>query len=267
MVVAHSDNGVNTTQLSLDIVEFVSEEGGVRLRDVHEEFAVAKSTAHKHLSTLRANGYVTKRGETYRVGLKYLNLGERARRRWPGYQHIEEAIGTLTERTEEECDFVAPDRGRVITIAESYHKWAKYDDTSATEASKAYRANTGSYYRLHATASGLAVLATYSRSEVADVLDRWGLPARTDYTITTEEELFDELESIRQRGYAVDNQGYTEGMRSIGKAVHGPSGRVIGALSVSGPTYRVDGMVLKQEIPNALTDVVMDLEERLSSTA
>lgn len=261
------ENMVTTTQLSLDIVTLASDEGGVRLRDVQEEFDVAKSTAHKHLSTLRANGYLIKRGETYCVGLRLLNLGEDARRRWPGYQHIEEAIGTLTERTEEECDFVAPDRGRILTIAESYHKWAKYDDTTATEASKEYRANTGSYYRMHATASGLAILATYSRSRVAEVVDRWGLPARTDYTITSEEELYDELDAIRERGYAVDDQGYTEGMRSVGKAVHDPTGQVIGAVSVSGPTYRVDGMVLEQEIPTALTDVVVDLEERLTSTA
>jgi len=255
---------VETTDLSLEILDIVSDAGGARLREIHSALDVAKSTAHKHLQTLQAHGLLTKRGETYHVGLKCLNLGEEARSRWPGSPHIEAAIGTLTERTEEECDFVAPDRGRIITIAESYHKWAKYDDSRRGGASKEYRARTGSYYRMHATASGLAILATYPRSRVDEIVDRWGLPARTEYTITEREELDDELAAIRERGYAVDDQGYTEGMRSVGKAVHGPTGRVIGALSVSGPTYRVDGLVLEEEIPDTLVDVVSELETTIS---
>jgi DNA-binding IclR family transcriptional regulator len=95
------------------------------------------------------------------------------------------------------------------------------------------------------------------------IIDRWGLPARTEYTITDREQLYDELATIQDRGYAIDNQGYTEGMRSVGKAVNGPGKQVIGALSVSGPTYRVDGMVLEEEIPNALVDVVSELEAKL----
>ena len=254
---------VETTQLSLQILDIVAETGGTRLREIQSELDVAKSTAHKHLQTLQANGLLTKRGETYHVGLKCLNLGEEARSQWPGSPHIDEAIGTLTERTEEECDFVAPDRGQIITIAESYHKWAKYDDSRRGGGSKDYRARTGSYYRMHATASGLAILATYPRERVDAIIDRWGLPARTEYTITDREQLYDELATIQDRGYAIDNQGYTEGMRSVGKAVNGPGKQVIGALSVSGPTYRVDGMVLEEEIPNALVDVVSELEAKL----
>lgn len=254
---------VDTTDLSLEILDMVSDTGGATLRDIQSELDVAKSTAHKHLQTLLTHGLLTKRGETYHVGLKCLNLGEEARNRWPGSPHIDEAIGSLTERTEEECDFVAPDRGRIITIAESYHKWAKYDDTRRGGGSKDYRARTGSYYRMHATASGLAILATYSQSRVEEVIDRWGLPARTEYTITDRDQLYEELATIRERGYAIDNQGYTEGMRSVGKAVHGPTGQTIGAISVSGPTYRVDGMVLEEEIPNTLVDVVSTLEAKL----
>jgi DNA-binding IclR family transcriptional regulator len=254
---------VETTQLSLQILDVVSDADGIGLRDIQSQLDIAKSTAHKHLQTLQANGLLTKRGETYHVGLKCLNLGEEARGRWPGSPHIDEAIRTLTERTEEECDFVAPDRGRIITIAESYHKWAKYNESRRGGGSKVYRARTGSYYRMHATASGLAILAAYPRDRVEEIIDQWGLPGRTEYTITDREQLYDELTTIQDRGYAIDNQSYTEGMRSVGKAVYGPGEQVIGALSVSGPTYRVDGMVLEEEIPNALVDVVSELEAKL----
>jgi len=266
MTQADDGNVVTTTQLSLDILETVLRLDGARLPDIVDELDVAKSTAYKHLTTLVDNGYLTKSGEWYQIGLKFLNFGEHARTRWPGFPQIEEAVAELTERTDEECDFVAPDRGRIITIAESYHKWVKYSAERQDSSSKEYRAHTGSYYHMHATASGLAILATYSRERVEDIIERWGLPERTEHTITTRAELYDELETIRDRGYAVDDQGYTLGMRSVGKAVHGPDGDVVGALSVSGPAYRVDGHVLEREIPNALTDVVMDLEGELETS-
>jgi DNA-binding IclR family transcriptional regulator len=262
-----SDDGyrVTTTQLSLEILETVLRLNGARLPDIVEELGVAKSTAHKHLTTLVENGYLIKTDDTYRIGLKLLNFGEHARTRWPGFHRIKEAVDELTERTNEECDFVAPDRGRIITIAESYHKWVKYGGEGAGESTKAYRAHIGSYYHMHATASGLAILATYSRDRVDEIVDRWGLPARTEHTITTREELSATLERVRERGYAVDDQGYTEGMRSVGKAVHDPNGEVVGALSVSGPTYRVDGTVLEHEIPEALAEVVANLERRFET--
>jgi IclR family acetate operon transcriptional repressor len=256
---------VTTTQLSLDILETVFQLDGARLRDIIDELDIAKSTAHRHLTTLLENGYLVKTDDVYDIGLKFLNFGEYARSRWPGIQLIEEAVSELTERTNEECDFVAPDRGLILTIAESYHKWVKYGSGTDDNSSKQYRARIGSYYHMHATASGLAILATYSRERVEAVIDRRGLPVQTKHTITTREGLFEELARIRERGYAIDDQGYTEGMRSVGKAVHGPSGAVIGALSVSGPTYRVDGEVLEREIPNALVAVVETLEEQLES--
>ncbi|MFB6183369.1 MAG: IclR family transcriptional regulator [Haloarculaceae archaeon] len=255
---------VKTTQTSLDILETIRDLDGARLVEVADELDVAKSTAHKHLTTLEKNGYLLKEGDTYHIGLRFLNFGEYARERWPGFEYIKEAVAELTGRTDEECDFVAEDHGRITTIVESYHKWVKYEGSGESSRTKEYRARIGSYYYMHSTASGLAILAAYPTARVEQIVNQWGLPARTDYTITSQEELFRELDRIRERGYAVDDQGYTEGMRSIGKEVRAPDGSVLGALSVSGPTYRVDGAVLEREIPEALDEVVESLEATLA---
>ena len=255
---------VQTTETSLTIIETIRDQNGATTSEVAEQLEIATSTAHKHLATLRARGYLIKEGETYHVGLKFLNLGEYARMRWPQIEQITEYVSVLTERTDEECDFVTEDHGRIITIAESYHKWAKYADDDRSVSSKQYRARIGAYYHMHSTASGLAILAEYPDERVAEIVEQWGLPARTDHTITDRKMLFDELARIRDQGYAVDDQGYAEGMRSVGKAVKTPDGSISGALSVSGPTYRIDGSVLEREIPNALLDCVEGLESRLA---
>lgn len=259
-------NRVTTTQLSIRILETIKELDGARLSEIVSAMGVAKSTAYKHLHTLEEAGYLRKEGETYHIGLKFLHYGEYARERWPGFEHIKPAVAELTERTDEECDFVVEDHGRVTTIEESYHKWVKYEEPSESELSKEYRARIGSYYYMHSTGSGLAILAEYPTERVKEIINTWGLPAKTPHTITTQSELFEELDRVRERGYSIDDQGYTEGMRSVGKVVHGPGGKVLGALSVSGPSYRVDGSVLENKIPNAVIEVVDSLEEDLEES-
>jgi DNA-binding IclR family transcriptional regulator len=171
-------------------------------------------------------------------------------------------VRQLTNLTDEEADFVVEDHMRITTISESYHKWVKYQPPKQSESNR-YRARTGTFYYMHATASGKAILAERSRDYVDDVIETWGLPAKTENTITSESELFAELERVRERGYAIDEEEFTDGLRSIGKVVTDPDGSVLGALSVSGPTYRITGDVLETEIPNALRTVTDDFETEL----
>lgn len=252
---------VKTTQTSLDIVALVQERDGAKLSDVTSELGLSKSTAYKHLLTLERNGYLIKEGESYHIGLKFLNLGEYARVRWPGFDQIKETVSALTDRTEEEVDFVAEDNGRVTTICESYHKWVKYGVQSD---SKSYRADIGTYFHMHTTASGLAILAMYPPERVEAIIERWGLPSRTEQTIASRDALFEELDRVNDRGYAIDDEYYIEGLRSVGKAVTTPDGEVLGALSVSGPRYRIDGSVLEEEIPRALSEAAASLESKLA---
>ena len=253
---------VKTTRLSLEIIATIREVDGARVSDIIDAHDIAKSTAHKHLTTLERAGYLTKSGEVYHIGFRFLNLGEYARERWYWFSAVKAAVEELAERTEEECDFVVDDHGRVITVAESYHKWAKY---GTGDGSKRYRANIGTYYPIHATGSGLAILSAYPRERVDEIIDEWGLPSLTDHTITTRKELFAELDRARERGYAVGDRYYTDGLRSVGQPVTAPDGTVLGALSVSGPTYRIDGPVLDREVPQALAAVVDSLESELAS--
>jgi DNA-binding IclR family transcriptional regulator len=253
---------VKTTRLSLEIIATIREVDGARVSDIIDAHDIAKSTAHKHLTTLERAGYLTKSGEVYHIGFRFLNLGEYARERWYWFSAVKAAVEELAERTEEECDFVVDDHGRVITVAESYHKWAKY---GTEDGSKRYRANIGTYYPIHATGSGLAILSAYPRERVDEIIDEWGLPSLTDHTITTRKELFAELDRARERGYAVGDRYYTDGLRSVGQPVTAPDGTVLGALSVSGPTYRIDGPVLDREVPQALAAVVDSLESELAS--
>ena len=229
-------SGVSTTERSLEIVAAVQRLEGATLATVSEEVGLARSTAFKHLVTLVRRGYLVKEGERYHVGLKFHHRGEYARLRKPAYRLAGEAVRDLAERTSEEVDFVVENDGRAITIHESYHPSNPYRDDLVRGTGALSR--SGTYYHMHCVGGGKAILAAFPPERVEGIVDHWGLPERTDRTITTEKALGRELETVRERGYATTDEEYAEGLRSIGVAVREPDGSVVGGLSMSVPTYR-----------------------------
>lgn len=260
MIDQPTDPTLKTTARSLALVDRIRERGGANLTQLAEDLSLAKSTVYKHVITLYECGYLVKEEDEYHIGPKFLDLGEHARSRKAGYQFADDAVRELTDATDEEVDFVIEDHGRVVTISESYHKWVKHPDESE---SNRYRARMGTYYHMHATASGKAILAELPRDRTEVILDRWGLPANTDNTITDRRTFFDELERVDDRGYAIDDEEFTEGLRSVGMAVDRPDGPPIGAMSVSGPSYRITDEVIDQNIVPVLEQTVDSFERQL----
>ncbi len=256
---------VKTTRHSLRLLTLIREHGGATINQLAEEVGMAKSSVHRHLVTLEGHGFVQRSGEKYHLGLKFLDLGEYVRNQWP-LKSINETVENLSDATGEEVDFLTEDRGRVMTIDKSYrkyHKLVKYGDTEKSPSDENFRAQFGNYYHMHVTGAGKAILAEFPTPRVETVIDRWGLPAMTENTITDPEDLFDELDRIRERGYAVTNEEYANGLRSVAKVVKNPNGGVFGALNVAGPTYRMDGVVVEREIPNALETACHELEQTI----
>lgn len=253
---------VSTTRTSLEIIEYIRKNGSVRIKQLVEESDLAPSTVHRHLVTLEQQGYVQRYGETFQLGLKFLDLSGYVRSQWP-LDVITDIVSDLAEQTEEEIDFFTVDRGRLISLEshhQKYHETLRYREGNEEETEEYH----SRYYHMHAMAAGKALLAEYPRSRIEEIVDQWGLPAKTDNTITSESKLFEEIKTIREQGYAIDNEEYAPGLRTVGKAVYNPNGGLFGALNVAGPRYRMDGVVLAKEIPDALERASADLEEAIA---
>ena len=76
--------------------------------------------------------------------------------------------------------------------------------------------------------------------------------------------LFEELDRIRELGVAFNDEGSTEGFRSVGVPVTGPEGDVLGAFAVAGPTHRMRGETFETELPDLTRSVVNELELNLA---
>lgn len=239
-----------TTALSLQIVDAVEELDGATLSELTEHMDLASSTLYTHLNTLEEFGYVTKIGDRYHLGLKLFGLGEKARYRDDRYRLAKERAFELANVTNEEVSFAVEENG---------HSTILFDETDSP-ASEGYQ--VGHHFYMHNSASGKAMLAEFDEKRRDAVLDRWGLPKETENTIVEREELFRELERVRERGYAVNDQEALEGLRSVAVAVEDPDGGVFGSLDVSGPPYRLPP---DEELAALLQNAVDELEAALRS--
>jgi DNA-binding IclR family transcriptional regulator len=95
---------------------------------------------------------------------------------------------------------------------------------------------------------------------VSRIIEQTPFEKITNETITDQDTLYDELEQIRERGYAFNREENLDGLRSIGVPVNGPKGDVIGGLSVSGPSHRFTGERFKEELPSLLLGTANELE-------
>ena len=244
---------VTTTERSLEILDVIQDIDGATLSAIAAKTELATSTVHKHLATLSKHGYVKKEGEHYSLGLKFYNKGNHVADTQPYFEIAERIVEELAAELGEDTEFIVENDGRGMVIAASYHKRSEYSE----------KQHLGSYFPLHATAAGKAILAGLPDEKVKRKLSRQGMEACTDNTITTTNELFGELNKIRDRGYAQTDEEFAEGLRAVAKRVDSPYGSPLGAISVLAPIYRMESESFTEQIPQILAEKVTEFEEEL----
>lgn len=244
-----NEGGVKTTRTAFRIIELLRERDGARMNELAEELEKANSTVHRHLSTLEDLEYVVNRDGEYRLGLKFLELGEYTRSYRAAYRLANEKIKELSEETEERVSFVVEEHGYGVFLNIEMGEQAIQTDRGI-----------GKRMYLHATASGKAILSSLPRSRVEEIVERRGLPKATANTITDEEELFQEIEQIQKQGYSLNDQENVTGLRAVAVPVEDVNQYPIGALLISGPIHRFQGEYYQEELPDLLMEAANELE-------
>lgn len=240
---------VHTTETSLQIVEALRRLDTARIDELAEELDIAPSTVYRHLQTLRKYGYVVKEADFYRLGLQFLTLGGYIRDRKSEYELAKEAVEDLAEQTHERVQFEVEEQGERIFIY-----------TATGEHAVQAKGTVGRRGPLHCSAAGKAILAELPNSRVMEIIEQHGLECVTENTITDSNALLEELEEIREQGIAFNLEESTVGLRAVAATVKTPDDEVLGALSISGPAHRMEGVRLEEEIPNTLRGLAQELE-------
>jgi IclR family acetate operon transcriptional repressor len=222
---------VQALDRALQLLELVAGGDGMTLTALAAAANLPPSTVHRLLTTMAAHGFVEsdEPDQTWTIGVEAFRVGQAFHRRFKVATMGRPAMRDLMEATGETANIGIFEGGDVVFI-------------SQVESHEPIRAFFRAGERRHAHASGIgkALLAEMPRERVERLVRDKGLPRFTDATITEIERLFADLEEIRRRGWSLDDEERSRGMRCIAAPVFDENGEAIAGLSISGPSGRLE---------------------------
>lgn len=221
------NSGIDKT---LSILEFISRNArGVSLADIVKSVGIPKTTAFRILEILLAREYVSwnQDSEKYLIGLKTLEIGLSG---LIGQDIVEISIPYLQElsATVGETSFLAVyNDGDVVYLYK-----AEGNQSIVTTAT------LGTRRPAYCTALGKAILANLPIEEADRIFEK-PLEKLTERTIVDRIRLLEEFADVRLNGYSVDDEGIEHGLYCLAVPIYNYTGRVVAAISISGPVNRV----------------------------
>lgn len=238
-----------------ELVEAVQEANSATLQELTDEVDLSPGTIHTYLSTLTDCGFLTKEDETYRLGFRFITMGEHVRNETDLYAAGQEEVDKLADKSGEYVHLVTENNGREVAI---------YENRGQHAVGKDYHLKLReSPQHLHDSASGKAILSRLPGERVDRIIAREGLERQTQNTITDQEQLRDELKTVRERGYAINDEEEIRGLRAVGAPIVDNDGSVVGAVSVTAPTSRLKGERFEHEIPELVMEAANLIEVNL----
>nr|WP_202515104.1 IclR family transcriptional regulator [Streptomyces sp. SID161] len=223
-------SAVQSVDRAVSVLEILARHGEAGVTEIAEELDVHKSTAFRLLGVLENRGLVAQakdRGKYY-LGAGVLRLAGAAAVRLD-----------ISQEGVPVCREAADELGETVNIA-------VLDDDAAVNIMQARGTASvtaqnwlGRRTPLHATSSGKVLLAHLPPTLREGLLAR-PLPRFTDRTVTGAGMLRAELEAVVQQGYGVTIEELELGLAAVAAPVRSHDGKVIAAISVSGPVYRLN---------------------------
>ncbi|MBV9289920.1 MAG: helix-turn-helix domain-containing protein [Hyphomicrobiales bacterium] len=217
------------------IAEAVDE--GATLTDLARQVGLPSSTAHRLLITLEQERYVrfNNDGRLWSIGVQAFITGCAFTKNRSLARLARPHMRRLMEESGETVNLAVEDQGEAVYLAQ----------IECSQMMRAF-ARPGTRVPLHCSAVGKAIFAAASDRALAKILHQRGMPRLTVKTITTPAALRAELETVRTRGYALDDEEHAAGLRCVAAPIFDETGEAIAAVSVSGPIVRIGEARLAQ---------------------
>lgn len=222
---------IGSVENALKILVLLRDRASLRVSDAAEELGVARSTAHRLLAMLAAYDVVEQepRSRAYRAGKLLEELGTAALR------HSDDVLTVLHPFLRELG--AAVDETVHLIVLEGAN--CRFIDSVESHQALRTTARVGIGYPAYTTSGGKALLATLDDAEILQLYPREQFPSLNDKSITTRTQLLQELDRIRELGYAT-NFGESElGIAAVAMAQVTSSGDAPAAIAVSAPEQRV----------------------------
>jgi IclR family transcriptional regulator, KDG regulon repressor len=202
----------------------------LRLIEITAATGLHKSTVYRLLEVMRRHHFIQCDEATgaYRVGIKLFELGAVAMAGCGFEKYARPALEGLASTTGETAHVCVLHESQIVHIAK-------------VESSFALRIATpvGGRHPAYCTSVGKAILAYLPSEALAAYLGTTELRPLTPKTITSPAVLKAQLRRVAEQGYALDDEEVHEGVRGVAAPVRDYSGRVVAAITITGPASRI----------------------------
>lgn len=237
----HKTSGDGTVAKALAVLDDVARFGRpVRFAELLETSPYPKATLYRFVQILTRQGMLAYDADlhTYAPGLRLVRLAHSA---W--------GTTSLAPVARPHLDALSADTGETVHLAQLDGAQVLYMDKRNAQRPIAMFSEAGKVGPAYCTGVGKAMLAHLPETALASVLDQQSFHRFTDQTITTAKALRAELLAIRGRGHAHDREEHEPGIICVAVPILARSGRMLGALSVTSSTDRLDLAALDDQVP------------------
>jgi IclR family KDG regulon transcriptional repressor len=215
---------------------------------------LAKSTAFRIIVNLLEGQYLIETEKGYWLGLKMLRFGALVEEKLDLVQQARPFLIQLRDQVNETIHLAVPDDDwRVVYL----------EKLSTQHAVGLMMSRVGSTAPMHCTALGKAMAAFRPEDEISHWIHTHSLEPFTDATITEENAFLQELREIRSRGYAVDKGEFEASVRCVAVPTRDRTGRVIAAVSISGPDTRMPNPLVGSSMAMQVVETASHISQAL----
>ncbi len=238
---------------ALDLLEqFHDDVDELGVTELSKRLKLHKNNVFRLLATLESRNYIeqNKVTENYRLGLKTLELGQTFIKQMGLLRQSRPVLEGLVR----ECNETT-----YVAILKEFH--IIYLDVVETDLTVRVVPRVGARLPAYCTAAGKVQIAYMTDEELANYLPAKEMKRYTPNTIIDRDELKKHLAQVAQQGYAIDNEELDVGVKCVGAPIRDYTRRIIGAVSISGPSMRFTDERLEKE----LIPLVIKASEEISS--
>jgi DNA-binding IclR family transcriptional regulator len=221
---------INSIVKAFKLLELLATKNEFQLAEVCQLLKLPKTTIHRMLLTLESLGYVQQNPKNlgYMASIKLFELGGKVIQNLDLIQIAKPLMIELYEKTGETVNLGVLENCDVVCIDKVDSKrYLRIDQPIGTRA-KAYHA-----------AMGKAILAYLPEEERKQLLSESAISSATPKSLKTTSAIEKDLQGVRERGYSIDDEEYSMGVRCVGAPIFDHNSKVLAGLSIAGPALRI----------------------------
>jgi IclR family pca regulon transcriptional regulator len=234
---------------------FTAERPVLGIADIADELGMSRSTTHRYVITLVALGFLEQgASRKYRLGLRVTDLGMAALNATPIREHAHPYLEELRQRSSYTVNLAVLDGPEILYVdrARSFRRGQSKIDLGL---------HPGSRLPAYCTAMGKLLLANLPEGEQRDLFSAMKLTKRAPNTITSKKALREELDEVREEGFAVNDQELAPELHSISAPVRNEAREVVAAVNMAAHT----SMISLEELVDALGPHLVSTADRISA--